>query len=218
VFTQSQLSELGVNSLAPVLVISSTTFNGPSGVALDSTGNLWVSNQGLVPGTTAGAFSSAGTAIVEFAATNLPALPETGTQHSTLTPDVILSDDGQSSIQAPWALAFDSAGNLWSSNSNPPSTLIEIAKASLTATAAPTPAVIISSATVSGNPSLNAPNGLCFDDVGNLAAVNSAGAFGIAFYGVKQLVTGAPTPDTFIVGAATTLNVPAGCRFGPLTS
>jgi len=28
--------------------------------------------------------------------------------------------------------------------------------------------------------SLNAPNGICFDDVGDLAAANSAGAFGIA--------------------------------------
>ncbi len=30
-----------------------------------------------------------------------------------LTPNVVLSDDGKGSIQAPWALIFDTAGNLW---------------------------------------------------------------------------------------------------------
>jgi hypothetical protein len=38
----------------------------------------------------------------------------------------------------------------------------------------------------------------------------------VAFYTKGQLMTGAPVPNTFIVGAATTLDAPAGCNFGPL--
>jgi hypothetical protein len=65
---------------------------------------------------------------------------------------------------------------------------------------------------------LDAPNGLCFDAAGNLAATNSANAFGVPFYLKAQLVTSAPVPNTFIVGAATTLEAPAGCNFGPLVN
>jgi hypothetical protein len=126
-----------------------------------------------------------------------------------------LSDEGQASIQSPWALAFDGAGNLWSSNSAT-STLVEFARADLAATGAPVPAVTISSTKVNDNPSLDEPHGLCFDDVGKLAAINAAGAFGVASFAANQLGTGAPTPATFIVGAGTTLNAPEGCMFGPL--
>jgi hypothetical protein len=69
-----------------------------------------------------------------------------------------------------------------------------------------------------GNATLNAPNGICFDNVGDLAAMNSAGAFGVAFFTANQLVTGATLPSTFIVGGATTLNAPAGCNFGTLVN
>jgi hypothetical protein len=85
-------------------------------------------------------------------------------------------------------------------------------------TGMPVPAVTLSPATIDGNATLNAPNGICFDNIGDLAAMNSAGAFGIAFFAKDQLITGAPTPNTFIVGAATTLNAPAGCNFGPLVN
>jgi hypothetical protein len=72
---------------------------------------------------------------------------------------------------------------------------------------------------VGGNATLNAPNGICFDNVGDLAAMNSAGAFGIAFFGSNQLTSsGATAPNTFIVGATTTLNAPAGCNFGTLVN
>jgi hypothetical protein len=134
-----------------------------------------------------------------------------------LMPDVVLSDDGQNSIQAPWALAFDSAGNLWSNNANAPSTVIEYTKASLAVTGAPLPMVVISPTPVMDIPTLNAPNGLCFDSVGDLAVTNSAEAFGIAFFTIP-LSGGAVVPNTFVVGAATTLNAPAGCTFGTLVN
>jgi hypothetical protein len=130
-------------------------------------------------------------------------------------PAITLSDNGANSIQAPWELAFDSMGNLWSSNANPPFTLVEFAKASLAMTGAPTPAVTISSMTVAGNATLAGTNGLCIDDAGSVAATSSAAPFGTAYYTKNQLKTGAPTPNTFFVGMATTLDAVAGCNFGP---
>jgi hypothetical protein len=162
-----------------------------------------------------GSTSAAGTTIVEFAVANVPAPPATGMVTPALAPDITLSDDGANSIQGPWALAFDAAGNLWSSNANTPFSLVEFAKMSLATTGAPMPAVTVSPMTVAGNSTLAATNGLCFDDVGNVAATSSAAPFGVAYYAKNQLTTGMPTPDTFFVGTATTLNAPAGCNFGP---
>jgi hypothetical protein len=163
--------------------------------------------------------SPVGTTIVEFLAAHLSMPPATGMLTPYLTPDVVLSDDGHKSIQGPWALAFDSTGNLWSSNANTPFTLVEFSKTSLAMTGAPMPAVTLSPTMVNGYATLNSPNGLCFDNVGDLAATDSAGAFGIAFFTKTQLTTtGATAPHTFIVGAATTLNAPAGCNFGTLVN
>jgi hypothetical protein len=132
-----------------------------------------------------------------------------------LTPAVTLSDDGTNSIQGPWELAFDSSGNLWSSNSGATFSLVEFAKASLATTGAPMPAVTINSMMVAGNATLSGTNGLCIDDAGSVAATSSAAPFGTAYYIKSQLMTGTPTPNTFFVGMATTLNAVAGCNFGP---
>jgi hypothetical protein len=217
VFTATQMGVGGTNPTVPVVEISSAAFNGPLGIAFDSMGNLWVANNGGVMGAN-NTPSATGTSIVEFTAAHLPVPMANGMVTPTLTPDLTLSDNGAGSIQAPWALAFDAAGNLWSSNAAAPNTLVEFAKTSLAMTAAPSPAVTISPAMVNGIPSLDGPNGLCFNNAGNLAAGNSANAFGIPYFLKAQLVTGAPTPNTFIVGAATTLDAVAGCNFGPLVN
>jgi secreted PhoX family phosphatase len=217
VFTAAQLAQSGTNSAMPAVIISSAEFNGPLGIAFDGKGNLWLANNGGVPGAN-GTTSAVGTTIVEFLAAHLSPPPATGMITPDLTPDVVLSDNGQNSIQGPWALTFDSTGNLWSSNGNTPFTLVELSKTSLAATGAPVPDVTLSPTMVNGNSTLNAPNGICFDNVGDLAATNSAGAFGIAFFTQTQLTTGATAPNTFIVGAATTLNAPAGCNFGTLVN
>jgi hypothetical protein len=216
VFTAAQLAMTGVNELTPVVTISSAAFNGPLGIVFDSAGNLWIANNGAVAGAN-NTTSPDGTTIVEFAAAHLPTVPASGMLTPDLTPDITLSDNGSGSIQQPWELQFDSAGNLWSSNSNTPNTLVEFAKANLTATGAPTPLTTISPVQDGGITTLNAPNGLCFDNLGDLASTSSAGSFGIPFY-ATPLKTGAITPKTFIVGTATTLNAPAGCNFGPLVN
>jgi len=213
VFTAAQLAMTGTNNLPPAVIISSTAFNGPLGIAFDNAGNLWVANNGSV--TANGTTSPAGTTIVRFAAADLPAPPATGMLTPALMPGVTLSDDGTNSIQSPWELAFDSAGDLWSSNSGKPFTLVKFAKTSLAMSGAPMPAVTISSMTVSGNATLSATNGLCIDNAGSIAATSSAAPFGLAYYTQNQLMSGSPTPNTFIVGTATTLTDTAGCNFGP---
>jgi hypothetical protein len=218
VFTAAQLMATGTNATVPAVVISSAAFNGPLGIVFDSAGNLWVANNGGVPiaGGAAGAMSDPGTSIVEFTAAHLPT-PGSGMLTPDLTPDITLTDNGQNSIQAPWELAFDSMGNLWSSNSGGTFSLVEFAKASLTATGTPAPAVTINTVMDMGNPTLNATNGLCFDNVGDIAATSAEAPFSIPFY-KAPLKSGAITPSTFFIGAATTLDAPAGCNFGPLVN
>jgi secreted PhoX family phosphatase len=217
VFTATQLNMTGTNNLMPAVVISSAAFNGPLGIVFDSAGNLWVANNGGVPGAN-NTMSAVGTSIVEFAAAHLPMVSTTGMLTPMLTPDITLTDNGQGSIQGPWELAFDAAGNLWSSNANAPFTLVEFAKANLMATATPAPAITISPTTVMGSQTLNETNGLCFDSSGNIAATNAVADTGSASFYKAPLKTGALTPSTFIVGTATTLNAPAGCNFGPLVN
>ncbi len=198
-FMPSQLMASGTAVSPNITIESDPAFNGPLGIAFDSSGDLWVANH-------------AANTIFEFKAAALP----TASGSMTLAPSVILSDDGKQSIQGPWALAFDSSGNLWSSNANSPNTVVQFSKASLAVTGSPTPPVTLSSAMVSGNASLNAPNGIAFDKTGDLSVVNSATPFGVGLYSASQLTAGgAVVPNVFIVGAATTLNLPAGNTFGP---
>jgi hypothetical protein len=217
VFTAAELARPGTNSTMPAAIISSAEFNGPLGIAFDGKGDLWVANNGHVP-TANGATSAIGTTIVEFLAAHLSMPPATGMLTPYLTPDVVLSDDGHYSIQGPWALAFDSMGNLWSSNVDTPFTLVEFSMTSLAMTGAPMPSVTLSPTMANGYSTLNSPKGICFDNVGDIAAVNSAGTFGIDFFTRSQLTTGSPIPYTFIVGATTTLKAPAGCTFGTLVN
>jgi len=200
-FTPAQLMASG--TLTPNVSITSTpAFNGPLGIAFDADGDLWIAN-------------NATTTIFEF---NADALP-TNSGSVSLTPNVILSDDGKGSIQAPWALVFDSQGNLWSSNANAPFTVVKFAKANLTATGSPTPAITLSPTMSDGTTTLAAPNGIAFDNLGDLAAISSATPFGTPLFGKTQLTTGgAIVPTTLLVGGTTTLNAPAGCNFGPLVN
>ena len=202
VFAPSQLMATNPNALPEITINSNPAFNGPLGITFDATGDLWVAN-------------NATTTIFEFLAGHLPTTSST----VTLSPDVTLSDNGHGTIQAPWALVFDANGDLWSSNANAPNTVVEFAKTSLTMSGSPTPMVTLSPDTINGNVTLNAPNGIAFDNLGDLAAISSATPFGIGFFGRTQLTTGgAIAPSVFIVGNATTLNAPAGCNFGPVVN
>jgi hypothetical protein len=165
--------------------------------------------------------NNASTTIYEFNSGDLP--PPTTPATVSLVPNVILSDDGvvnNGSIQGPWALVFDSTGNLCSSNANAPNTVVEFAKAVLTTTGDPVPAVTLSPATEKhGAATLAAPNGIAFDNLGDLAAISSASPFGAALFIASQLVAGgAVLPNTLLFGKTTTLNAPVGCNFGPFVN
>lgn len=202
VFTPAQLSSTNTKAMPNIAITSNPAFTGPLGIAFDPAGDLWVANNGT-------------TTIFEFEAAHLP----TSSTTVSLAPDVTLSDDGNGSIQAPWALVFDADGDLWSSNANAPNTVVEFLKANLGMTGSPTPNVTLSPATIDGNSTLSAPNGIAFDNLGDLAAISSATPFGGVLFGQKQLTTGgAIDPDVFIVGNMTTLNAPAGCNFGPIVN
>jgi sugar lactone lactonase YvrE len=199
VFTGQQLAASSSTLTPAITITSNPALNGPLGIAFDAKGDLFVAN-------------NATTTIFEFKAGNLPAAAGT----FEVAPDVVLSDNGQGSIQGPWALAFDVGGNLWSSNANAPDTVVQFAANSLGATGAPTPAVTLAPKQVGGNVSLVAPNGIGFDSVGDLATISANAPFGAALFSAFQVVAGgAVTPAALLVGAGTTLNAPAGCTFGP---
>ena len=216
VFTAAQLAMTGTNNLMPAVVITSAAFNGPLGIVFDGAGNLWVANNGEVPGNN-NTMSPVGTSIVELAKANLPAVPTTGMLTPDLMPSITLTDNGQGSIQGPWELAFDAMGNLWSSNAATPFTLVAFGKASLGASGTPAPMTTISPTMDMGVSTLNSTNGLCFDNAGDIAATNAVDAGSAPFY-TAPLKSGAITPQTFFSGAKTTLTAPAGCNFGPLVN
>jgi hypothetical protein len=200
VFTPQQLKASDAATTPYITLTSKPAFSGPLGIVFDAAGDLFVANNGS-------------TTIFEFKATHLPQSSES----VELEPDATLSDDGNGSIQGPWALVFDADGDLWSSNANAPNTIVEFAKASLGVTGSPTPAVTLSPTMENENATLSSPNGIAFDNLGDLAAISSATPFGIAFFGQSQLSAGGSIdPTVFLVGNATTLNAPAGCNFGPV--
>jgi len=195
-------------TVTPAQTITSTpTFNGPLGITFDYRGNLWVANNGT-------------TTIFGFSSSSLPVVNPSSTTSASvaLTPSVTLSDNGSGSIQAPWALAVDNSGNLWSSNANSPNTVVEFTRSQIAASGSPTPNITLASATVSNNATLVAPNGIAFDYYNDLAVMSSGAPFGMAGYGPSQLRTNPSsplTPAVFLVGGSTTLNAPAGDTFGP---
>jgi DNA-binding beta-propeller fold protein YncE len=95
-YTTAQLAVGRPNVIPNITITSNPAFTGPIGIAFDAAGDLWIANTGT-------------TTIFEF---NAASLPTAAGSTVTLTPNVTLSDDGNDSIQAPWALVFDSAGNL----------------------------------------------------------------------------------------------------------
>jgi hypothetical protein len=131
VITPAQLavSSANLNFTTTIKAITPPfVFNGALGIALHD-GNLYVSNVN-------------DTSIFVFDAGHLPAINQNII--ANLTPDVVLSDDGMGSIQGPWALFFDTAGDLWSSNANAPFTLVKFGPNQITTSGDPTPETTIS--------------------------------------------------------------------------
>jgi streptogramin lyase len=203
VFNPTQLTEGGAQP-PNVTIISSSffPFTGPVGIAFDPSGNLYVANNG-------------DDTIFRYNSSSLPGPTTTGLV--TLPPNVILSDNGANSIQAPSELALDSFGNLWFTNAGSASTVVEFAKGDLGVTGSPTPTVMLSPTTdKKGNTTLTAPYGIGFDNLDSLLVSSSATPFGIASFAPSQLaVGGAVVPNTFLVGKNAQILEPRVFGVGP---
>jgi len=201
-FTVGQLS--GGSDVTPALILTSNPpFDGPLGIAFDASGDLWMANNNL---------SGASATIFEFSAAQLSGL--SGTQ--TLVPKAILQSNG-ASISLPWALVFDSNGNLWVSNQDSTiNTVVQFSKTQLAALtpepSAPTPAVTISSEGTGDSMSIDAPTGLAIDSHNDLAVANVNNS--VSYFAADQLAnSGSPSPEIFVAGANTTINTPEGLAF-----
>jgi sugar lactone lactonase YvrE len=197
-FTPAQLSASG--SPTPKVSITGTgpSLSGSSGLAFDTSGDLWVANR-------------SNSTMVEFTPTQLAA-------SGSPTPATTISSDGSHSLVNPTGATFDAAGNLWISNArsgtaSPGPSLVEYTSAQLAAgTGSPTPNVTI---TPDGSGSLDTPLGLGFDASGDLWVANE-GNNSLVEFAPTQLVTGSPTPLSTVAGSATQLDSPVGVAIPPL--
>jgi hypothetical protein len=193
-------------------------FNGPIGIAFDSSGNMWVNNNG--------AGTPSGTTIVEIAAAVVNAASGVSTPAiaTTLTTN-IPPPGGLATINNPWGILFDSSGNMWITNEQlsvavPPAcsgSVVEFTQAAISGGGIITPPanVVITQTTVAGRSSLCAPMGITMNAAGDIVVSN----FGwLSQYDASQITsTGNPAPHTLVAGLATLLNLPAGLTYGPLS-
>ncbi len=194
-----------------------TEFNSPTGVVLDSTGNLFVSDFGPAQFGKAGS----GKVFVFTAATVAALTPGTNTVKS----DAQLSD---ATTLTPVNGAFDPSGNLWIADCEANSTgeIYMFPKASLTTTTTSATTIFQSTSITTPNGTENTidcPGGIAFDSLGNLwytnfLSVKVDGAVG-EFSAAQLSVTGtsSPTPTVFLDGdpSGINLNAPIGLTFGP---
>jgi hypothetical protein len=188
-FTPAQLATGG--NLAPAVTISANagSLHYPFATLFDPSGNLWVSN---VDANT----------VVMYTPAQLAA-------GGSLVPTVTLSSNASGSIDNPWGLTWDGAGDLWVANAvDPVSTkgsVSEFSLAQLGSSGSPNPVTFISggNTTFDGGPGGIAyipppPNYLMVGSDGGTFAfgsVNFAGSLpGIGVH-VNNVVGAVPTPD-----------------------
>jgi hypothetical protein len=134
-FATRQLGASGRPVPAVTLSARDGSLSGPTGLAFDARGNLWVTN------------ANAST-VVEFTTSQLAT-------SGSPTPAVTLSS-ASGSLASPSGLAVDASGDLWIANAVG-GTVIEFGASQRAASGAPAPIVTISSSVLSG------PQGLAFD-------------------------------------------------------
>jgi hypothetical protein len=201
-YTSSQLSTGGAQP--PNTVIQSFEFGDPEGIVFDNNGTLWIADISY-------------SQISGFKAETLAA---NSGQSVIIDPDIV---NTSSSLNGVAAVAFDAQGNQWAANCDP-DTIVEFRPGDIAASGSPTPAVTISSTSVttaSGtDSSLLCPEGLAFDKQGNLWVANllSNNAGSIAEFTADQLTaSGNPVPAVFIESNPSDANLsnPVLLSFGP---
>jgi sugar lactone lactonase YvrE len=170
-FSAAQLKAGG--DPTPLTTLTSTSIDGPVGVAFDAAGDMWVSNY-------------SGESLVEFTAAQVAA---GGNQ----TPAITISG-ANTTFDGPETCNFAPNGDLWIANSgsvNPGGdTLLAFTPAQLAAGGNLAPAITVSSTAGS----LNYPFATLFDPSGNLWVSNEEGHTIAKFTPAQLAASGAPTP------------------------
>ena len=194
-FTASQLASSGSPTPAVAVNIAipaSGHFSGPTGIAFDAAGDLWVVQEPK---------------LIEYTPSQLKV-------SGTPTPAITIGDDGSHSLNSPLGMAIDPAGGIWVANGNlPPYSVVRFSPSQITASGTPVPAVTL---TTSGS-SLDEPAAIAFDASGNMWISNVAGALPIVEFAASQLLsTGSPAPT--ITVTSNSLSAPWGMAFNPHAS
>lgn len=128
--------------------------DGPSTVAFDKAGNLWVTNFNV-------------NTITEFTASELHSLKK-----RVRTAAVTISEDSGNNLSGPEGLAFDSSGNMWVGAENG-QVVLEYTPSQFAASGSPTPNIILNATF-----KFSSPSHLAFDGSGNLWVVDEGIANG----------------------------------------
>ncbi len=175
---------------APAVTLITNSGNG--GIALDAAGNLWVTEP-------------SNNSIAEYTAAQIKASGQP-------KPNVVISADANASLDSPEALAMDGSGNLWVANSAPAgsgaNTVVEFTTSQLSASGSPTPAVRL----VPNAGSINNPQGIAFDSLGNLW-LSDSGA--VKEFSTTQLAASGAAVPAVTIGddGLGSLNGPEGITF-----
>ena len=147
-FTPSQLAASGAPTPAVTISATSASLDNPSGVAFDASGDLWVTNTGT-------------DTLVEYSPSQLAASGDPA-------PAVTISSNA-SSLDGPFSLAFDAAGDLWVPNAQGDS-IVEYTPGQLAASGDPVPIDTI----VGSNTGLNVPGGVAIEQAPTVTSVSPA--------------------------------------------
>ena len=196
-FTQAQLAAGGAPAPTVTLTATATSLDGPSSLAFDRAGDLWVANK----------LASTTGSLVEFTPSQLAA-------SGAPVPKVTITSNGSGSVNVPASLAFDGQGNLWVGNDtalNTTSDIVSFSPAQLSAAGNPTPTVTLASVTGS----ISNPDALAIDHSGNLWVANDVNPGGsvVAFSSTQLAASGSPVPKVALTANGTSISSPDGLTF-----
>ena len=182
-FVPSADSIAGFTTPSRIIGSTARSIAGPSGIAFDRDGSLWVAN------------FYAGT-IVRFDRTQL-------VSSGSPVPSVTISGIGH-----PTGIAFDVNGTLWVTDLVA-NTVSRYLRGQLLTSGEKEPAIVLSSS----NGSLLNPSGIAFDSFNNMWIANTGNQSVTAFRPPQRASSGSPAPFQTLRSSHTTLGVPTGLAF-----